>query len=193
MPPRAGKRDVKIAASCCRGRNADRRVPGMHLQANADVGWESRDGLDAADAVVHYNGTKFDIPTINREFIEYGFGPPSPYKHIDLLFTVKRRFRFQSNKLEFVAKKLKIGKKMEHEGHQLWIDCTINHDSSAWAKMREYNRQDVLLTEKLYDKLLPWIQSHPNHNLYSDGTKELCPQCGNPHLIETKPVPLTAG
>ena len=33
--------------------------------------------LDRAEAVVHYNGTKFDIPTINREFIRHGMEPPS--------------------------------------------------------------------------------------------------------------------
>ena len=38
--------------------------------------------LDEADAVVHYNGKKFDIPTLNGEFLKCGFKPPSPYKQI---------------------------------------------------------------------------------------------------------------
>ena len=31
--------------------------------------------LDAADAVIHYNGTKFDIPTLNKEFLLHSFNP----------------------------------------------------------------------------------------------------------------------
>ena len=50
------------------------------------------DLLDEADAVVHYNGKKFDIPTLNWEFIKQEGTPPSPYKEIDLLQTVRQRF-----------------------------------------------------------------------------------------------------
>ena len=36
--------------------------------------------LDQADVVIHWNGSKSDIPTLNKEFIEYGLTPPAPYK-----------------------------------------------------------------------------------------------------------------
>ena len=76
--------------------------------------------LNDADAVVHYNGTKFDIPTLNKEFLLHSFNPPSPYKQIDLLRVVRSNFRFPSNKLDYVAQRLNLGKKHEHEGHELW-------------------------------------------------------------------------
>ena len=34
--------------------------------------------LEEADAICHYNGTKFDIPTLNKEFLLEGLLPPSP-------------------------------------------------------------------------------------------------------------------
>ena len=34
------------------------------------------DLLEEADAVIHYNGTKFDIPTLNHEFLFDGLPPP---------------------------------------------------------------------------------------------------------------------
>ena len=40
--------------------------------------------LDEADMVVHYNGARFDIPIINREFLLYDILPPSPFKQVDL-------------------------------------------------------------------------------------------------------------
>ena len=38
-----------------------------------------------ADVMIHYNGRTFDVPHLNREFIENGFAPPSPFQQIDLL------------------------------------------------------------------------------------------------------------
>ncbi len=46
--------------------------------------------LEEADAVCHYNGTRFDIPVLEAEFLTHGLNPPSPYKQIDLFRTVKR-------------------------------------------------------------------------------------------------------
>ena len=102
--------------------------------------------LDEADAVVHYNGTKFDIPTLNKEFLLHSFNPPSPYKQIDLLRVVRSNFRFPSNKLDYVAQRLNLGKKHEHEGHELWVKC-MNGDKDAWKRMEKYNIQDVVLLE----------------------------------------------
>ena len=135
--------------------------------------------LDQADAVVHYNGTKFDIPTLNKEFILHGYNPPSPYKQIDLLRVVRSNFRFPSNKLDYVSQRLGLGSKHEHEGHELWVKC-MNGDKDAWKRMEDYNIQDVVLLEQLYHKLIPWIKTPLNHNLFSDSV--VCPSCGSNHL-----------
>src|SRR5947207_2672032 len=41
------------------------------------------DQLDEADAVLHWNGESFDVPHVQREFMELGLKPPSPFKQID--------------------------------------------------------------------------------------------------------------
>lgn len=135
--------------------------------------------LDEADAVVHYNGRRFDIPHINREFVEMGKDPPSPYKQIDLLQAVRRRFRFPSNKLEYVAGALGIGSKLKHDGFELWLGCMAN-EKTAWRTMRQYNINDVALTEMLYWKLLPWIPNIPSHAAHSG--EDVCPACGSKDL-----------
>ena len=135
--------------------------------------------ISEADVVVHYNGTKFDMPTLNKEFLLHDLPPPSPYKQIDLLRTVRSQFRFPSNKLDYVAQRLKLGKKQAHEGHELWVKC-MNNDKDAWLRMEGYNIQDVILLEDLYNKVLPWIKNHPNHNVYADG--HVCPSCGSDNI-----------
>ena len=136
--------------------------------------------LNEADAVVHYNGTKFDIPTLNKEFVKHGMLPPSPYKQIDLIRTARSQFRFASNKLDYIAQFLGLGAKTRHRGHELWIDC-MNNVPEAWEEMKEYNVNDVVLLEAVYDVLKPWVRNHPNQNLFSDGV-HVCPNCGGSHL-----------
>lgn len=140
------------------------------------------DLLDQADAVVHYNGTSFDMPTLNWEFAKQQGTPPSPYKEIDLLRTVKQNFRPASKKLDFIAQQLDIGSKLEHRGMDLWHGC-MEGDKECQTEMEMYNIQDVMLLEELYNILLPWIRNHPNRNLYDDtGGRDVCPTCGDTHI-----------
>lgn len=137
------------------------------------------DLINEADAVVTYNGDGFDLKILNKEFLELGLPPPSSYKSVDLLKVVKKHFRFTSNKLDYVSQKLGLGKKVEHRGHQLWLDCMAGK-RSAFAEMAEYNVQDVVLLEKLYNKLQGWIHNGPNLSvLYND---VVCPNCGGHHF-----------
>lgn len=132
--------------------------------------------LDRADAVVHYNGQKFDIPTLSKEFVRHGLTPPAPYKQIDLMRVCKQAFRFESNKLAFVADALGLTNKVKHEGFTLWVKC-MEGDAAAWERMEKYNRGDVVTLRELYYRLLPWITKHPNLSAYED--VDCCPKCGS--------------
>jgi rubredoxin len=132
--------------------------------------------LDEADIVIHYNGQKFDIPVLNREFLKHGLKPPSPYKQIDLFRVVKRMFRFESNKLKSILKELSLENKLEHEGFRLWTDC-MDGKPAAWKKLGAYNRRDVTVLEPLYELLRPWIANHPNVTAMEKGLA--CPKCGS--------------
>jgi len=130
--------------------------------------------LDDADIVVHYNGTKFDIPVLNKEFFKHRITPPSPYKEVDLYKAVRRRFRFESNKMTAVAKQLGLAEKLNHEGFQMWVKC-MEGQAEAWKKMSSYNKHDVVMLSELYTLLVPWIPNHPKMNIdIVDG----CPKCG---------------
>jgi DNA polymerase elongation subunit (family B) len=136
--------------------------------------------LTEADVVIHYNGSDFDLPHLRREFLLAGMPPPSPVAEVDLLKVVRGRFKFVSNKLEHISKSLKIGQKVKHAGHELWVKCMAG-DKKAWATMRKYNMQDVVLTEKVYKRLLPWISNHPHLGVYNEG-KDCCQRCGGTQL-----------
>lgn len=135
--------------------------------------------LTDADVIVGYNHIKFDIPWLNTEFIRAGLTAPAQFATVDLCQIVKQRFRFPSNKLEYVASELLGEGKGNTGGHATWLGCMAG-DKTAWARMEHYNRQDVLLTERLYQHLKPWIARLPNPRLYGDAQpgEVTCPQCG---------------
>ncbi len=134
--------------------------------------------LDGADVVVTYNGKRFDIPTLYKEFVLYDLPPPSPFHHIDLYQTVKRQFRWASNKLDFVCQQLGLGAKVHHKGQELWTDVEAGCPK-AQKVMERYNRGDVTLLEKLYNRLKPWIKGLPNFALMQEKTGIVCPSCGS--------------
>lgn len=131
--------------------------------------------LDEADIVIAHNGSRFDIPKINSRFIINGFPPPKPYKQIDTLITAKKVFGFSSNKLDALATYFNIPNKIETD-FELWKK-SIEGDKEALSYMLKYNKQDVLILEKVYLKLRPWIYKHPNINTINGINK--CPFCGS--------------
>jgi DNA polymerase elongation subunit (family B) len=138
--------------------------------------------LDTADAIITYNGKSFDIKHLNREFLLAGLTPPSPFKHIDLYLAVRGKFKFQYNSLDYVCQQLGLGKKVKHEGFELWEACMKN-DPASWKTMKRYNVGDVKLTEDLYHRLMPWIPQLPNLAAYMN-QDDICPGCGSDDVVK---------
>jgi predicted RNA-binding Zn-ribbon protein involved in translation (DUF1610 family) len=141
----------------------------------------ARDLLDEADIVVAHNGKKFDIPKLNARFLLHGIPPPSPFRIVDTLKAAKRSFKLTSNKLDYIARYLGIGSKIKNDGINLWRGCKRG-DKKSWKEMIEYNIMDVALLEKVYNRLLPWIEDHPNVNVFKEDLPKACPKCGSEHI-----------
>ena len=116
--------------------------------------------LSNADAVVHYYGKKFDIPTLNAEFLLHRMPPLPPIVQIDLYHLCRRTFNFPSYKLDYVCSRLGIGRKARHAGWEMWKACIDNlHEkhATAWVVMERYNKRDIKMTAALYRRLRPWF------------------------------------
>lgn len=131
--------------------------------------------LEMADAVVTFNGDRFDLPKVNGLFAELGLKPLPPITSIDLYKTV-RKLGFISNKLEHAVTKLRLGHKLDTNGFKLWRAWDEGNEA-AIAKMRRYNIYDVKLTERLYRRLRPWIKNHPYMGNKEAATDTECPAC----------------
>ena len=126
--------------------------------------------LTEADAVVTYNGDKYDLPKILGEIMLAGLIPPPKPASIDLLKTIKK-FGLNMNRMAYIAPLLGLGGKIKHEGFNLWKDV-LNGCPKAQKKMTKYCIKDVKPTVKMYRKLLPFIQNHPKLR-----TGDACPNC----------------
>jgi hypothetical protein len=129
--------------------------------------------ITEADAVVHYNGDRYDMPKITGEIILAELDPPPKPASIDLMKTVKK-FGFNMNRLAYVAPLLNVGNKLSHEGFILWKKV-MDGDKAAQKRMQKYCVQDVKVTAKLYERILPFITNHPVLN--SSGSGVECPNC----------------
>jgi hypothetical protein len=135
--------------------------------------------LATADAVVTYNGNRFDLRKIRGELLAARLRPFPKLTSIDLYQTIKEMGLF-SSKLEYVSQYTEIGKKLRHEGFGLWRKIVEYNDSKAWTKMLRYNKRDVLLTERLYKRLAPYIATHPRLRPAKD--RPDCDVCGSSRL-----------
>lgn len=137
----------------------------------------AKDLLEEADAVVTYNGDKYDLPKIRGEIVLAGLLPPAPTPSIDVMKTVKQ-FGFNMNRLAYIGPLLGVGGKVKHEGFNLW-KAVMDGNPKAQAKMERYCTQDVRLLARLYKKIRPFIKNHPY--LQENGGPDRCPACGSKH------------
>lgn len=132
--------------------------------------------LDDADIVIAHNGRDFDIKKLNASFVMNGLSPPSDYQVIDTLKEARKYFKFDSNNLNALGQYLSVGEKLSTGGFDLWSNC-IAGDLDSWATMKEYNIGDVLLLEKVYLKLRPFMSRHPDLNLIAETEDLHCNSC----------------
>lgn len=137
----------------------------------------TREAICEADAVITYNGDKYDLPKIQGELLRHGLPPMPPVTSIDLIKTVKRLGYFM-NRLAFIGPFLGLGGKVAHEGFSLWKKVDQG-DPTAQKKMRRYCIQDVRLLVKMYNKIKPFVKQHPHLGFSSP---EACPVCDSIHV-----------
>jgi len=142
-----------------------------------------RDAIEEADIIVAHNGDKFDIKKLNTRILYHGLEPLGKKVSIDTLKVAKKEFSFTSNRLDYIAKYLGLSGKLP-TSHGMWMKA-LQGDVNAIKEMVIYNKEDVVVLENVYLKLLPYMTNHPNRFLFIEGeTRKACPTCGSEHTIK---------
>jgi hypothetical protein len=130
--------------------------------------------LSGADVLVAHNGDSFDMKFAEARMLVHGFSPLPPITTIDTLKVARTRFLFNANNLNYLGGLLGVGgKKPTKTG--LWLKV-LRGDKQAIRDMVAYNRQDIVLLEKVFLKLQPYVANHVNRQLYGGAG---CPRCGS--------------
>lgn len=137
--------------------------------------------LKDADAIVTHNGKRFDLKFFNSRAVYHGFAPLPKIPHIDTCTLSRSNLFLFNNRLNTVAKYLGVEEKMDNGGWELWIDVQ-KRDPGAMEIMTEYCKQDVEVLEQVFMKMRPFINNLPNHNIFGEGDKHVCPTCGSSHV-----------
>ena len=151
-----------------------------------------KDLFDEADVIIAHNGNSFDQKWVYSRFVVHEIKPPSPSQYIDTKLVAKNKCKFNSNSLNNLGQYFNIGKKLETGGIDLWVGCCERDDKKSWDLMCKYNKQDVVLLEKVYLRLLPYITNHPNMAL-PNGLEIACPNFSSKHMTISKDRPSRTG
>ncbi len=134
--------------------------------------------LEKADEAIAHNGDRFDIKWLRTRALFHGIDMNHTYDTIDTLKWAKSGFNFNSNKLDYIAQFLGVGKKLETGGLDLWKKVCLEKCPSSLNQMVEYCKQDVVILEKVFQKLNPYSKPKTNYAVLKGGDKYECPECG---------------
>lgn len=135
-----------------------------------------------ADLVMAHNGRRFDMPRLNTQLMLRQLEPLSPVRIIDTLELVRKSFDLPYNRLDYLAQVL-IGEGKIETDFQLWRDVMAG-DERAMRYMSRYNRKDVVLLEKVFDRTMPYLKGLPRMVRASFDGEFACPYCGSHDLMK---------
>lgn len=136
-----------------------------------------------ANEIVGHNIDRFDIKHLRTRCLMNSVLMYTKYRTFDTLKKFRHSFTFLSNKLDYLSKKLEVGKKNEHEGKGLWIKVCYDTDpkvrEESLKEMVAYCEQDVVLNEDVYSLIKPYVSHNTNHAVANHGHKWQCPSCAS--------------
>ena len=134
-----------------------------------------------AHEIVGHNGDRFDIKELRTRAIYYGLLMFPNYRTLDTLKKARNYFNFASNKLDYIGQYLNVGKKLDHEGFELW-EKVVAGDVDALERMIKYCEQDVILLEDTFFVLNPFITHNNNFAVLTGGERWDCPECASENV-----------
>lgn len=138
-----------------------------------------------ADEIIGHNGDNFDLPWIRTRCLYHRIPIFPNYTTLDTLKNARSKFKFNSNKLDYIAKFLGIGAKI-HTGYDLWKKIVLNNDKKALKEMVEYCKNDVIILENVYNEMSPYIPAKTHHGILAGGKKYSCPECSSENMKFSK-------
>jgi len=133
--------------------------------------------MKEADEMIGHNGDKFDLAWIRTRCLFHRIPMFPTYRTIDTLKAARSKFRFNSNRLNYIADYLGVGNK-HHTTFDLWKKIVLDKCDSSMKKMVAYCKQDVKLLERVFVEIAPHLEPKTHHGVLAGNDRGSCPHCG---------------
>ena len=163
------------------GRQSDKVMLKTFLDVAAD-----------ADELVAHNGDRYDIAWLRTRCLFHKLAPLPAYKTVDTLAWAKRLCYFNSNGLDYIAKYLGIGSKIDTD-FNLWRSIVLDKDPNALAKMATYCEHDVHILEQVWERLSQIAGPKTHAGVIAGVGKWTCPHCASEDVISNRIKATAAG
>lgn len=112
--------------------------------------------INSADVIIGHNSIRFDTPWLRTRCLFHGIYLKPKINQIDTLQIARFGYRFNSNKLDYIAKFLG-GKGKTSTNFGMWKDIVLKNDKKALKEMVDYCKNDVTELEEIYNKLQAYV------------------------------------
>jgi len=147
---------------------------------------------NTSNEMVGHNGDKFDLAWIRTRCLFHKIDMFPNYVTIDTLKVARSKFRFQSNRLNYIAEFLGLGGKIKTE-YNLWKDILLRNDKIAMEKMIKYCKKDVTLLEQVFKALRGHMIPKTHYGVVFGADRGTCPECGSEDLTRNNKVITATG
>lgn len=140
---------------------------------------------EEADEIVMHNGDRFDLPWFKTRCLFHGIHTFPEYKTVDTLQWARRKFYFNSNRLDYIAKFLGLGGKIKTE-FGLWKEIVLNKCPESMRLMLTYCKRDVGLLEQVWKRLSDAVPHKTHVGVLAGKQAWSCPYDGSTNVTTHK-------
>lgn len=155
------------------------RVTGPEARSRNDerVASELWELFREADVIVAHNGDKFDYPHVNARAAIHQFEPIGFIQKIDTLKLSKKHFGWAHHNLDYLGRMFGEGRKLKTDW-ELW-ERASQGDVPALKEMETYNKQDVDLLDRVFYRMVPYVDRLTRLQEAVTVEEDICLYCGS--------------
>jgi uncharacterized protein YprB with RNaseH-like and TPR domain len=135
----------------------------------------------SAVEIVGHNGDKFDLPWIRTRCLLHRIPMPPNFVTTDTLKVARSKFRFNSNRLNYISQFIGKGQKIS-TNFGLWKKIVLDNCTASLEKMVKYCKKDVKLLEEVYAEMSVHIPHKVHYGVLAGTSRGECPSCGSDEL-----------
>jgi len=135
------------------------------------------EAMGKADVLVAHNGNKFDWPIVNGRLLLNGLPPLGFKTKIDTLKLSRKHFGFSHHNLDYLGRIFGEGQKVPTTW-ELW-ERSVAGDTKALKEMDYYCRNDVDLLDRIFYRMLPYVDRVARLYEAVQQEEDICLYCGS--------------